>query len=78
MEKNLKKNRYIYITESLGCAPKLIQHCKSTTVLKEVLFVLWFSIIMNHVLELSPPFTNALLSNIRKNLDFHQQATREV
>ena len=33
---------------------------------------------MNHVLELSQPFTNTLLSNIRKNLDFHQQATWEV
>lgn len=30
MEKHPKKN--LYITESLGCTPEIIQHCKSTTV----------------------------------------------
>lgn len=33
---------------------------------------------MNHLLGLSPPSTNTPPSTIRKNLDFHQQATTEA
>ena len=38
MEKNLKKNIYVCVLESLCSIPKLAQHCKSTIIFKELKF----------------------------------------